>query len=154
MKKSTKYLIARLVIVALCMVLGFGLGWISKETEVVEVNITRPIVRVNQPIEEVEPTANYTEMKVIATAYCPCNKCCGKSDGITAIGVKAKEGRTIAADPKVFPYGTKILIDGNVYTVEDCGSAIKNNKVDIFFESHEKALDFGMQYLTAYVKVE
>jgi 3D (Asp-Asp-Asp) domain-containing protein len=81
-------------------------------------------------------------------------KCCGKTDGITATGVKAKEGRTIAADPKIFPYGTKILIDGNVYTVEDCGSAIKNNKVDIFFESHEKALNFGVQYLTAYVKGE
>ena len=72
MKRSTKYLIARLVIMALCMAIGFGLGWLIKEPEVVEVNITRPIVRVCSPTEKPEPEANYTEVKVVATAYCPC----------------------------------------------------------------------------------
>lgn len=152
MKKSTKYLIARLSIMVLCMVLGFGLGWISKETEVVEVNITRPIVRVNQPIEEIEPTANYTEMKVVATAYCPCVKCCGKSDGITATGVKAKANHTIAADPNILPYGTEILCGMGEFVVEDCGGAIKGNRVDFFFESHEEALKFGRQEFTIWVK--
>ena len=152
MKKSTKYLIARLSIMVLCMVLGFGLGWISKETEVVEVNITRPIVRVNQPIEEIEPTANYTEMKVVATAYCPCKKCCGKSDGITATGVKARANHTIAADPSVLPYGTEILCGMGEFVVEDCGGAIKGNRVDFFFDSHEEALKFGRQKFTIWVK--
>lgn len=153
MKKSTKYLIARLGIMALCMVLGFGLGWISKETEVVEVNITRPIVRVNQPIEEVEPTANYTEMKVIATAYCPCVKCCGKDDGITATGVKAEARHTIAADPEFLPYGTELLFDCNTWVVEDCGGMIKGkNRIDIFFDTHEEALKFGRQEFSIWVK--
>ena len=153
MKKSTKYLIARLVIMALCMVLGFGLGWISKETEVVEVNITRPIVRVNQPIEEVEPMANYTEMKVIATAYCPCVKCCGKDDGITATGVKAEARHTIAADPEFLPYGTELLFDCNTWVVEDCGGMIKGkNRIDIFFDTHEEALKFGRQEFSIWVK--
>ena len=152
MKKSTKYLIARLSIMFLCMVLGFGLGWISKETEVVEVNITRPIVRVNQPIEEIEPTANYTEMKVVATAYCPCEKCCGKSDGITATGVKAKANRTVAADPNILPYGTEILCGMGEFVVEDCGGAIKGNRVDFFFDTHEEALKFGRQEFTIWVK--
>ena len=152
MKKSTKYLIARLSIMVLCMVLGFGLGWISKETEVVEVNITRPIVRVNQPIEEIEPTANYTEMKVVATAYCPCKKCCEKSDGITATGVKARANHTIAADPSVLPYGTEILCGMGEFVVEDCGGAIKGNRVDFFFECHEEALKFGRQEFTIWVK--
>jgi 3D (Asp-Asp-Asp) domain-containing protein len=147
------------MIISVLMILAFGfvLGKEFVEPEVIY--IETPIIE--EKIEEKEVVVefetepiNYKTISVTATAYCPCKKCCGKSDGITATGVKAKEGRTIAADPKIFPYGTKILIDGNVYTVEDCGSAIKNNKVDIFFESHEKALDFGVQYLMAYVKGE
>jgi 3D (Asp-Asp-Asp) domain-containing protein len=152
MKKSTKYLTARLVIMALCMVLGFGVGWISKETEVVEVNITRPIVRVNQPIQEVEPTPTYKEMKVVATAYCPCVECCGKSDGITSTGVKAKANRTIAADPNILPYGTEILCSMGEYVVEDCGGSIKGNRVDFFFDSHEQAVEFGIQEFSIWVK--
>ena len=152
MKKSTKYLIARLVIMALCLGVGFGIGWISKETEVVEVNITRPIVRVNQPIEEIEPTVNYTEMQVIATAYCPCVKCCGKSDGITATGVKAKANHTIAADPNILPYGTEILCGMGEFVVEDCGGAIKGNRVYFFFDTHEEALKFGIQEFTIWIK--
>lgn len=134
---------------------GFILGkeFAQSETQYIEVPVIKEVAK--EKVIELEPkSVDYKMVSVVTTAYCPCSKCCGKSDGITATGVKAKEGRTIAADPKVFPYGTKILIDGNVYTVEDCGSAIKNNKVDIFFESHEKALDFGVQYLTAYVKGE
>ena len=154
MKKSTKYLIARLVIMVLCMAIGFGLGWISKETEVVEVNITRPIVRVNQPTEEkeTEPTPTYTAMEIVATAYCPCEKCCGKSDGITSTGVKAKENRTVAADPNILPYGTEILCGMGEYVVEDCGGSIKGNRVDFFFDSHEEAVNFGRQEFTIWVK--
>lgn len=153
MKRSIKYSIARLVIVGvLCMAIGFGVGWISKETEVVEVNITRPIIRVNQPIEEPEPTVNYTEMQVVATAYCPCVKCCGKSDGITATGVNAKENRTVAADPNILPYGTEILCGMGEFVVEDCGGAIKGNRVDFFFDTHEEALKFGIQEFTIWVK--
>jgi 3D (Asp-Asp-Asp) domain-containing protein len=154
MKKSTKYLIARLGIMALCMVLGFGLGWMSKETENVEVNIERPIVRVNQPTEENEPnpTPTYKAMEIIATAYCPCEKCCSKSDGITATGIKAKENRTVAADPNILPYGTEILCGMGEFVVEDCGGSIKGNRVDFFFDTHEEALKFGRQEFTIWVK--
>ena len=149
--------IIMVISVLIVLVFGFVLGkeFVEPEIIYVETPLEEEKVEEKEVVVEFETKPiNYKTINVVATAYCPCNKCCGKSDGITAIGVKAKEGRTIAADPKIFPYGTKILIDGNVYTVEECGSAIKNNKVDIFFESHEKALDFGVQYLTAYVKGE
>lgn len=81
----------------------------------------------------------------IVTAYCHCVKCCGKSNGITASGVKAVEGVTIAADTKVLPFGTKVIIDGNTYTVQDRGGAIRGNRIDIYFNSHEKALQYGKQ---------
>lgn len=154
MKKSTKYLIARLVIMALCLAIGFGIGFISKETEVVEVKVENPIVRVNQPTEEkeTEPTPTYKAMEIVATAYCSCVKCCGKSDGITATGVEAKANRTVAADPKVLPYGTEILCGMGEFVVEDCGGAIKGNRVDFFFDTHEEALKFGRQQFTIWVK--
>lgn len=88
-----------------------------------------------------------SEEKAVATltAYCPCVKCCGKTDGITASGERAREGVTIAADTSRYPIGTKIVIDGNTYTVQDRGGAIKGDRIDVFFSSHEAALKFGKQ---------
>ncbi|MFR5877096.1 MAG: 3D domain-containing protein [Eubacterium sp.] len=81
-----------------------------------------------------------------ATAYCACDKCCGKSDGITASGVKAKQGVTIASDWNVLPNGTIVEIDGiGTYEVQDKGGAIKGNKIDIYFDSHADAVQFGVR---------
>ena len=80
------------------------------------------------------------------TAYCPCSKCCGKSNGITASGTKATAGRTVAASGK-FALGTKLNINGHIYTVEDRGGAINGNKIDIFVNSHSEALAWGVRYL-------
>ena len=84
------------------------------------------------------------------TAYCACEKCCGKSDGITATGTKATANRTIAVDKTVIPYGTTVIINGNEYVAEDTGGAIKGNIIDIFFDDHEEALNFGVQYANVY----
>lgn len=85
------------------------------------------------------------------TAYCPCAKCCGKSDGITATGTQATQGRTIAVDPNVIPYGTTVYIDGVEYIAEDCGGAIKGNRVDLYFDSHADALEYGVQTKELYI---
>lgn len=96
-------------------------------------------------VEAVEPAKPIKTVQMVATAYCGCSQCCGKSDCITASGVKAEEGRTIAADLSVFPFGTKLRINGNTYTVEDCGGGINGNRIDIFYSSHADALRFGVQ---------
>ena len=80
------------------------------------------------------------------TAYCPCAKCCGKATGRTAMGTRATAGRTVAASGK-FAFGTKLNINGQVYTVEDRGVAIKGNKIEIFVNSHAEALAWGVRYL-------
>ena len=80
------------------------------------------------------------------TAYCSCSKCCGKSTGYTASGTKATAGRTVAASGK-FAFGTKLNINGHIYTVEDRGGAINGNKIDIFVSSHSEALAWGVRYL-------
>ena len=95
---------------------------------------------------------HYTEIEVVATAYCACNECCGKTDGITATGTTATAGRTIAVDPNFIPYGTLLIIDGNTYIAEDCGGAVKGgDRIDIYFDTHEEAVNFGRKTLTAYV---
>ena len=101
--------------------------------------------------QETDEAAEYTEITVTATAYCPCAKCCGKTDGITATGTQATAGRTIAVDPSVIPYGTHVIIDGVTYVAEDCGGAVKGNDIDIFFNTHEEALQFGRRIMTAYI---
>lgn len=80
------------------------------------------------------------------TAYCPCEKCCGEyANGYTATGAKATQGVTIAADPDVLPMGTEIELDGHTYTVQDTGGAISGNRLDLYFDSHEDALQWGVQ---------
>lgn len=80
------------------------------------------------------------------TAYCSCAKCCGKTTGITASGTRATAGRTIAA-PARFAFGTKLSLNGKVYTVEDRGGAITGNKIDLYVSSHAEALAWGVRYL-------
>ena len=80
------------------------------------------------------------------TAYCSCAKCCGKTNGITASGTKATAGRTVAASSQ-FSFGTKLLINGKEYVVEDRGGAINGNRIDMFMSSHSAALAWGVKYL-------
>ena len=105
------------------------------------------IINVDAVEVEVEPVQTETLIseEYIATAYCDCVKCCGKTDGITKSGTKATQGRTIAVDPNKIPLGSKVIIEGDSheYIAEDIGSAIKGNRVDIFFENHSDAIKFG-----------
>lgn len=104
---------------------------------------------------EKEPAPEQPKLKSLGTfkltAYCACSRCCGKCDGITATGTKATAGRTIAVDPRKIPYGTEVVIYGHTYIAEDCGGAINNNKIDIYFNSHAEALKFGVQYAEVFV---
>ena len=84
------------------------------------------------------------------TAYCSCAKCCGKQTGITASGTRATAGRTIAASSQ-FSFGTKLIINGREYIVEDRGGAIQGNKIDIYMNSHAEALAWGVKYLPVQV---
>lgn len=80
---------------------------------------------------------------VEATAYCSCYKCCGKSNGITAFGMKARYG-VIAVDPGTISLGTRVYVDGYGMAVAgDTGGAISGNRIDVCFNSHKEALQWG-----------
>lgn len=154
-----------LVIIAIFAIIFFvmWLTRIPKATKYTKVEGTTQTVeksvesveKVNVEIETTEKA--YTEKEMIITAYCPCEKCCGvyatnrqKDENgndivLTASGKEAKAGRTVAVDPRYIPYGTEIIIDGKTYIAEDCGGAIKGDRLDIYFASHSEALSFGKQ---------
>lgn len=84
-----------------------------------------------------------------ASAYTAAADECGKSDGITASGVKVQEKRTLACPPQ-YPFGAKVKIEGlGTYTCEDRGGAIKGNKFDIYMQTKSEAFAFGRRNLEA-----
>ena len=81
------------------------------------------------------------------TAYCPCAQCCGRAGAATASGVQPRVGHTVAMGG--LPFGTKLMINGVVYTVEDRGTPYGH--VDIFMGSHGECLQFGLRYMDVYL---
>ncbi len=103
------------------------------------------------------------ERVLLTTGYCDCGACCGwrrnclwqpvyaagpwrgrpKDVGLTSSGARARRG-TIAADVTRYPYGTVMYVPGYGYgRVEDTGSAIRGDHIDLFFGSHQDAVDWG-----------
>lgn len=156
----------------------------KKETTVIEHITTQtqePVAAVTAPVTPSEPQQVAASQEPVApaeavttyadengtyesvgtftlTAYCPCSICCGQysnpSNPTTASGTTATAGRTIAADTSKFPFGTQLVINGQVYTVEDVGGAIKGNKIDIYFNTHQEAINFGRQSAEVYRVVQ
>ena len=89
--------------------------------------------------------SNATSLDVTATAYA--------GDTITSTGTVPVAGSTIAVDPDVIPYGSKVYIPefNKVFTAEDCGSAIKGNRIDIFMNSEAQCNEWGVQTIDIYV---
>ena len=82
------------------------------------------------------------------TAYCNCSICCGKwSGGPTASGTTPTQGRTVAMAG--VPFGTKLIINGKIYTVEDRGTPYGH--VDIYMNDHDECNQFGVQYAQVYL---
>ncbi len=122
-----------------------------------------------RPPRRVDPVVR----TMIVTGYCKCGKCCGwrrtwygkpvhvsgpnkgtrKKVGITASGTQARGG-AIAADTSRYPFGTVMSVPGYGYgRVEDRGSAITGNHIDLFFKSHRDAVAWGRKTLRVKVWV-
>lgn len=118
---------------------------------------------VTYPIDR-EPDNLWSLGEFKITAYCPCEKCCGYWATVrptdengepivyTASGKIAVQGVTVAADTSILPFGTVLVIDGQEYTVQDRGGMVRDDHVDIYFDSHEAAKEFGVQHMEIFVK--
>lgn len=101
------------------------------------------------------------------TAYCSCRKCCGKyaknrpldANGnevvLTTSGARAIQGTTVGVDSNLIPLGSRVVINGHTYIAQDTGNpdVVKDNVIDIYFDNHDEALAFGVQYAEAQIFV-
>ncbi len=99
-----------------------------------------------------ERPGEWQTVRMRITAYCPCQKCCGEyADGITACGHKIRPGDAFVAADKQYSFGTEMLIpgykNGQPVKVLDRGGAIRGDRLDVFFHSHEEALKWGVKHL-------
>ncbi|MCH7557480.1 MAG: 3D domain-containing protein [Planctomycetes bacterium] len=107
--------------------------------------------------EKAKELNEWESIRMRVTAYCPCPKCCGQySDGVTACGYKIRPGDTFVAADRRYSFGTEMLIPGysNGLTVKvlDRGGTIKGNRLDVFFATHQEALEWGVKYLEVSVR--
>ena len=107
----------------------------------------------NQPVGSTAYGEPLYSLQVNVTHYCACSKCCGSNaDGFTASGKAVQRG--MVAMSSYYPFGTQIMINGIMYTVEDRGaSGIENDisRVDIFVPDHNEALRLGRYDTTAFI---
>lgn len=160
--------LAMVLVMAFMLLLGICLGsavtaiwWVPEPevvTEIVYVGTVSPMADMaTEDAPEVADEAACLGAFTI-THYCACMQCCGKCDGLTATGTQATEGRTVAVDPEVIPYGSVVRVvyeDGTAaeYIAEDCGGAIRGNRLDVFMASHADALAAGVKTGVVYVEV-
>lgn len=99
------------------------------------------------------------------TGYCACTKCTNGS-GYTYSGKPVRENHTVAADRKILPIGTFIVLEGSrgwdtesyngVYQVEDIGGGVKDKHIDIYRPTHDLAAYvtyYGYNYANVYIAI-
>ncbi len=99
-------------------------------------------------------------VRMRVTAYCPCRKCCGKySDGATiASGYRIRRGDALVAADEKYSFGTEMIIEGynggQAVKVRDRGGAIRENRLDVLFQSHKEAMEWGVRYIDVKVRCD
>jgi len=121
------------------------------------VNSEGAVKRNMRRLETSGHSGEWQTIQMRVTAYCPCRKCCGRySDGITACGYKIRPGDSFVAADKKYPFGTEMIIagykNGEPVKVLDRGGVIRGNRLDVFFDSHEDALKWGVRKLDVKVR--
>lgn len=163
--KSKFLLCSSMLLVSLCVSVGSkSINANADNSNLERVAAVESNVNINPSYEEFEDTdiekevvksevnlVSLGEFKI--TVYDACEYCSGKwgtqlarpcSDGHNAI-----ENHTVAVDPEIIPYGTKLLIDGIEYVAEDCGGAVKGNVIDVYVEDCENS--FGRKYSEVFI---
>lgn len=157
-KNKTRFTIFIITMMLLSGSVGFFLGSIAYADESEEVNtpITEPT-----PVVEAVATIDFEDMGAFTvTAYCGCEKCCGEWSSYPVVGaggVELVEGLHCASP---LPLGTIVEIEGvGFYEVQDRTAKWIVEKydgkiIDIYFENHDDAVEFGKQTLNVKKVVE
>jgi 3D (Asp-Asp-Asp) domain-containing protein len=132
---------------------AMGLGLAGADKEEPAKPDTKPAATAPAEISKEEPEEQkWQEVRMKVTAYCAGPECTGThSPGITASGHKIQDGDVFVAADKRYPFGTEMVVPGynndKPVKVLDRGGAIKGDRVDVFFPTHEEALEWGVQNL-------
>lgn len=117
---------------------------------------TQTVVCTDSYEQEVPPKPKSRLVRMKVTAYCICEKCCGtwSKYARTATGDDARVCDGVAADPKLLPYRTRLIIPGiGEKEVDDTGGAMRSDArkgiyhIDIRMATHKQALKWGVQWL-------
>ncbi len=127
----------------------------ATETDVPSILDTHNPILVENQASDIDSPLQPDEWQTVrmrVTAYCPCEKCCGEySDGVTACGHRICPGDAFAAADRQYPFGAEMIVAGynndQPIKVLDRGGAIRENRLDVFFHSHEEALQWGVKYI-------
>lgn len=87
------------------------------------------------------------------SGYCTC-EICSSGESLTFSGTVPQANHTISADLTILPLNTKVIIDDIVYTVEDKGSSVVGNRIDIYYDSHEEAVAHGLKEVEVFLVKE
>ena len=132
---------------------GLAFKTAAPAVEVAEVEPAAPLTWSDLVPESTAPQSLVRVVRMEVTAYCPCTACCGPdAHGVTASGkpVSYNGGKFVAGDTSVLPFGTKLVIpgyDAGAVEVVDRGGAIKGHRLDVYFPTHQAALEWGRQTL-------
>lgn len=108
------------------------------------------IPKEEEPEEPEAPVAGDSLGMFTTSGYCNCEKC-SKGHNLTYAGTVPQANHTISADLNLLPLGTKVLINGTVYTVEDKGSGVNGKEIDIYYDNHDDAWDHGLQTVEVFL---
>ncbi|MHC4618100.1 MAG: 3D domain-containing protein [Planctomycetota bacterium] len=138
-----------------CSEAGGGIPLLSATSRDVR-DVTEPLSNESEEITP-EPAGQWQTVEMRVTAYCPCESCCGEyADGITACGHQIQPGDAFVAADGEYEFGTEMVIPGYSHSepvkVLDRGGAIQGDRLDVFFHSHQEALNWGVKYLQVKVR--
>lgn len=168
-KVLNNFALAFLVVVyaIVCLLCGFLLGWGIHQKETIsrlEMSImdyqmgeaeaqdrySELLASYDELVEQQTKLGEQLSLEYVGefhtTAYCTEKRkhICGEGHGITASGQPIQAGVTVAADPKIFPYGTILYIeDVGIRIVQDKGAAIKDKHLDVAVDTHANALKWS-----------
>lgn len=137
-----------------------GLESVIKEQQARITELTTEVEKLREKNEDLDAavSARFNAGEFVVTAYSPYDNVSGMENNgnpdATSTGVRPSRG-TIAVDPKVIPYGSKVLVvydDGSTYVgrAEDCGGLIKNNIIDVYKDTYAETVEHGRKKALVY----
>lgn len=159
--KTTIRNLRRLILTLLCVCITAFPAWAAED----QASQTSRVITAGagEATVEAEPVAEEPEAAPVesgqkgaslgifsTTGYCNCRKC-SNGHNLTYSGTVPQARHTVSADLSRYPIGTRLMIDDVIYTVEDMGSGVNGNSLDIYYASHEEALAHGRKKQEVFV---